>query len=117
MLRTGLYADPHGRFVHDVILESCSRVPHKTAIIDSSCDDSSCGRRITYSEYGELIENIALGLESASDQEVREAAESANIAADIEGFPEGYQTMVGERGITLSGGQKQRTAIARVQGQ
>jgi long-chain acyl-CoA synthetase len=57
MLRTGLYADPHGRLVHDVILESCSRVPHKTAIIDSSCD-----RRITYSEYGELIENIALGL-------------------------------------------------------
>ncbi|MGA6981685.1 MAG: ABC transporter ATP-binding protein [Candidatus Sulfotelmatobacter sp.] len=60
-----------------------------------------------------IRENIALGLESASDQEVREAAESANIAADIEGFPEGYQTMVGERGITLSGGQKQRTAIAR----
>ncbi len=60
MLRTGLYADPHGRFVHDVILESCSRVPHKTAIIDSSCD-----RRITYSEYGELVENIALGLVAA----------------------------------------------------
>src|SRR6202051_2420654 len=60
MLRTGLYADPHGRFVHDVILESCSRVPHKTAIIDSSCD-----RRITYSEYAELIENIALGLVAA----------------------------------------------------
>jgi len=60
MLRTGLYADPHGRLVHDVILESCSRVPHKTAIIDSSCE-----RRITYSEYGELIENIALGLVAA----------------------------------------------------
>jgi acyl-CoA synthetase (AMP-forming)/AMP-acid ligase II len=60
MLRTGLYADPHGRFVHDVILESCSRVPHKTAIIDSSCD-----RRITYSEYGELVENIALWLVAA----------------------------------------------------
>ena len=60
MLRTGLYADPEGRFVHDVILESCSRVPHKTAIIDSSCD-----RRITYAEYGELVENVALGLVAA----------------------------------------------------
>jgi ATP-binding cassette subfamily B protein len=60
-----------------------------------------------------IRENIALGVASASDEQVREAADSANIAADIEGFPEGYQTMVGERGITLSGGQKQRTAIAR----
>jgi len=58
-------------------------------------------------------ENIALGVESATDQAVHEAAEAANIAADIEGFPERYRTMVGERGITLSGGQKQRTAIAR----
>src|SRR5579862_1767604 len=60
MLRTGLYADPHGRFVHDVILEACALVPYKTAIIDSSCD-----RRITYSEYGELVANIALGLVAA----------------------------------------------------
>jgi ATP-binding cassette subfamily B multidrug efflux pump len=60
-----------------------------------------------------IRENIALGVESATDQEIHEAAEAANIASDIEGFPEQYQTMVGERGITLSGGQKQRTAIAR----
>jgi len=58
-------------------------------------------------------ENIALGAESASDDDVRRAAEAANIASDIADFPEKYQTMVGERGITLSGGQKQRTAIAR----
>jgi ATP-binding cassette, subfamily B, multidrug efflux pump len=58
-------------------------------------------------------DNIALGVDSASDQEIRAAAEASNIAAEIESFPEGYQTMVGERGITLSGGQKQRTAIAR----
>ncbi len=58
-------------------------------------------------------ENIALGVESATDQAIHEAAEAANIAQDIESFPEQYQTMVGERGITLSGGQKQRTAIAR----
>jgi ATP-binding cassette subfamily B protein len=58
-------------------------------------------------------ENIAFGKVDASDEEVREAAEAANIAADIEGFPDAYQTLVGERGITLSGGQKQRSAIAR----
>jgi ATP-binding cassette subfamily B multidrug efflux pump len=60
-----------------------------------------------------IRENIALGVESATDEEIHSAAEAANIAADIESFPEQYQTMVGERGITLSGGQKQRTAIAR----
>lgn len=58
-------------------------------------------------------ENVAFGVENASDDEIRNATEAANIAADIEGFPEQYATMVGERGITLSGGQKQRTAIAR----
>jgi len=60
-----------------------------------------------------IRENIALGVDSATDQEIHNAADAANIATDIEGFPEGYGTMVGERGITLSGGQKQRTAIAR----
>ena len=58
-------------------------------------------------------ENIAFGVEEATDDQVRGAAEAASIAADIEGFPEGYGTLVGERGITLSGGQKQRSAIAR----
>ena len=60
-----------------------------------------------------IRENIALGVDSATDQQIHHAAEAANIATDIESFPEGYDTMVGERGITLSGGQKQRTAIAR----
>ena len=50
-------------------------------------------------------ENIAFGREQVTDAEVREAAEGANIAADIESFPEKYKTVVGERGITLSGGQ------------
>ncbi len=58
-------------------------------------------------------ENIAFGKEDTSDEEVRTAAEAASMAGDIESFPEQYQTLVGERGITLSGGQKQRTAIAR----
>jgi ATP-binding cassette subfamily B protein len=64
--------------------------------------------------FSETIrENIAFGKEDATDEDVRRAALAASIAADIESFPEHYQTMVGERGITLSGGQKQRSAIAR----
>ena len=58
-------------------------------------------------------ENIAFGVENATDEDVRWAAEAANIATEIEEFPDKYKTLVGERGITLSGGQKQRTAIAR----
>jgi ATP-binding cassette, subfamily B, multidrug efflux pump len=60
-----------------------------------------------------IRENIALGVEAANDEEIHSSAQAADIATDIEGFPEGYATVVGERGITLSGGQKQRTAIAR----
>ena len=60
-----------------------------------------------------IHENIALGVESAAREDIHNAAQAANIAEDIESFAEGYETMVGERGITLSGGQKQRTAIAR----
>jgi ATP-binding cassette subfamily B protein len=58
-------------------------------------------------------ENIAFGVENASAEQIRHAAEIAGLAGDIEGFPAGYDTVVGERGITLSGGQKQRAAIAR----
>jgi ATP-binding cassette subfamily B multidrug efflux pump len=57
--------------------------------------------------------NIAFGVEGATPEGIRRAAEMAGLAGDIEGFPLGYETLVGERGITLSGGQKQRTAIAR----
>jgi ATP-binding cassette subfamily B protein len=60
-----------------------------------------------------IADNIAFGVEGASEEAIRRAAEMAGLAGDIEAFPEGYRTMVGERGITLSGGQKQRTAIAR----
>jgi ATP-binding cassette subfamily B protein len=64
--------------------------------------------------FSETIrENIAFGVQDASDQAVRWAAEAANIASEIESFPDQYKTVVGERGITLSGGQKQRTAISR----
>ncbi|MBM3744660.1 MAG: ABC transporter ATP-binding protein [Acidobacteria bacterium] len=60
-----------------------------------------------------LAENIALGVEGATPEQIREAAEAAGLGPDAAGFPAGYETVVGERGITLSGGQKQRTAIAR----
>ncbi|HAF16543.1 MAG TPA: ABC transporter ATP-binding protein [Blastocatellia bacterium] len=60
-----------------------------------------------------LAENIAFGVEKAERSQIEWAAEVAGLTEDIESFPEGYDTMVGERGLTLSGGQKQRTAIAR----
>jgi ATP-binding cassette subfamily B protein len=60
-----------------------------------------------------IADNIAFGVEKAAPEEIENAAEEAGIAADIRDFPNGYQTILGERGITLSGGQKQRTAIAR----
>ncbi len=60
-----------------------------------------------------IFENIALGNPNAEKEEVYRAAKLACIHDDIEKFPEGYQTEVGEKGITLSGGQKQRIAIAR----
>jgi ATP-binding cassette subfamily B protein len=60
-----------------------------------------------------LAENIAWGVEHASEDEIRRAAEQAGLGPDIAGFPAGFKTMIGERGLTLSGGQKQRVAIAR----
>ena len=57
--------------------------------------------------------NIAFGVEKSEPAEVEWAAEIAGLTEDIATFPEGFDTLVGERGITLSGGQKQRTAIAR----
>lgn len=60
-----------------------------------------------------LAENIAFGVENATSKEIERAAQIAGLADDVKNFPDGYQQIVGERGITLSGGQKQRTAIAR----
>jgi ATP-binding cassette subfamily B multidrug efflux pump len=60
-----------------------------------------------------LAENIALGVESASEKEIRRAASIAGLDPDLAALPAGFQTIVGERGIMLSGGQKQRIAIAR----
>jgi ATP-binding cassette, subfamily B, multidrug efflux pump len=60
-----------------------------------------------------IHQNIAFGKPDASQEQVRDAASIAHISAEILEFPKGFDTLVGERGITLSGGQKQRTAIAR----
>lgn len=60
-----------------------------------------------------IAENIRYGRQDASEADLIAAAKAANAHSFIEGFPEGYQTLVGERGVRLSGGQKQRLAIAR----
>jgi long-chain acyl-CoA synthetase len=60
MLRTELYADPDGVLVHDAILASCRKHPKKIALVDTSC-----GRRLTHSEYGEMVEALARGLVAA----------------------------------------------------
>ncbi|MEZ5325180.1 MAG: ABC transporter transmembrane domain-containing protein [Verrucomicrobiales bacterium] len=62
---------------------------------------------------GSIRENIAYGKTGATDEEIAEAARQANAHSFIESFPEGYQTVVGDRGVRLSGGQRQRIAIAR----
>jgi ATP-binding cassette subfamily B protein len=67
----------------------------------------------TFLFYGTVKENIAYGTFDATDEAIREAAEAAEAHAFIESLPDGYDTMVGERGVKLSGGQRQRIAIAR----
>jgi len=64
--------------------------------------------------FSETIrENLAFGVPDASAESLLEAAEAAHIRREFDEFPQGFETMVGERGMTLSGGQKQRSAIAR----
>jgi ATP-binding cassette subfamily B protein len=60
-----------------------------------------------------IRENLAFGAPHASPEDLLEAAAAAHIRQEFEEFPQGFETMVGERGVTLSGGQKQRAAIAR----
>lgn len=60
-----------------------------------------------------LRENLALAREEVGEAEIRGAGERAGLAEEVEGFPQGWETVVGERGLTLSGGQRQRAALAR----
>ncbi|CAG8541782.1 1272_t:CDS:10 [Paraglomus occultum] len=85
----------------------------------SSLDPSWLRRHIGYINQEPVLfattiyENIRYGKPDATRKEVEEAARKANAADFIEGFPAGYETVLGERGVTLSGGQRQRIAIAR----
>ena len=89
-----------GKDIQDVTLESL-RHNISTVLQD------------TFLFNGTISENIAYARPEATAEEIRAAAKAANIHAEIEAMPDGYETLVGERGIRLSGGQKQRIAIAR----
>ncbi|WP_372480138.1 ABC transporter ATP-binding protein [Halomicrobium sp. HM KBTZ05] len=67
----------------------------------------------TFLFHGTVRDNIAYGSFDATDEEIREAAKAAEAHGYIQNLPDGYETMVGERGVKLSGGQRQRVAIAR----
>ena len=84
------------RVTQDSLHENISMIPQDTSLFHRS-----------------LLENIRYGKLSASDEEVMEAAKKAHCHEFIEALPEGYQALVGERGVKLSGGQRQRIAIAR----
>ncbi len=83
------------------------------------CDPADLRQRFAYVEQestifaGTIADNIRFGKPEASDEEVREAAKAALVDEFVERLAEGYQSIVGERGVMLSGGQKQRLAIAR----
>lgn len=67
----------------------------------------------SYIYSGTVGENISLAVDGATDEDIKRAASEACVDENIEGFANGYETVVGERGVTLSGGQKQRVGIAR----
>ena len=97
---------PIRKFPLDSLRRHIGFVPQETFLFSDTIREN-----IAFGVSHEVSQNGADGEPSLDD--IKAAAEAANIAHDIESFPEGYNTMVGERGITLSGGQKQRTAIAR----
>ena len=81
--------------------------------IESLRQNISTVMQDTFLFNGTISENISYARPEASPEEIRAAAQAANIHNEIEAMPDGYETLVGERGIRLSGGQKQRIAIAR----
>ena len=105
------------------LISRISEAPEDTVIVDSiSVRDYSLAQlrssigyvpQETFLFSDALAENIAFGVAKAERSQIEWAAEVAGLTEDVEGFPDGFETLVGERGLTLSGGQKQRTAIAR----
>lgn len=85
----------------------------KNVSLTSLRDNISMVLQDTYLFSGTVYENIVYGLEYATKDQVRNAAVAANAHDFITGFENGYDTLIGERGIRLSGGQKQRLSIAR----
>jgi ATP-binding cassette subfamily B multidrug efflux pump len=105
-LLTRLYEAPEGSLLIDgrpvrdyplaVLRRNIGMVPQETFLFSDT-----------------LRENLAFGAPEASAEDMLKAAEAAHIRIEFEEFPQGFETIVGERGVTLSGGQKQRAAIAR----
>jgi len=101
-----LYEAPEGELLIDgrpvreyplaVLRRNIGMVPQETFLFSST-----------------IRENLTFGSPHASPEEMLKAAEAAHIRREFEEFPQGFETIVGERGVTLSGGQKQRSAIAR----
>jgi ATP-binding cassette subfamily B protein len=104
-LLSRLFEAPHGALLIDgrpvrdyplaVLRRNIGMVPQETFLFSDT-----------------IRENLSFGAPQASAEEMLEAAEAAHIRLEFEEFPQGFETMVGERGVTLSGGQKQRAAIA-----
>jgi ATP-binding cassette subfamily B protein len=88
--------EPVSAYPLDLLRASLGYVPQETFLFSTTIRD-----------------NITLGRPGASESEVLDAAEAAHIRREFEEFPAGFETMIGERGLTLSGGQKQRSALAR----
>jgi ATP-binding cassette subfamily B protein len=88
--------NPIRRFPTEELRRSIGFVPQETFLFSST-----------------IRENVAFGVERATEEQIEDAASVAHIRDEILEFPKGFETVVGERGVTLSGGQKQRTAIAR----
>ncbi len=87
---------PVNRYPLDTLRANLGYVPQETFLFSTTIRD-----------------NIALGSPTATEQQLLDAAEAAHIRREFEDFPAGFDTMIGERGLTLSGGQKQRSALAR----